>query len=204
MSYHSSSHNINLPVEVITITDNNTLPGLNAVLHVCNPSRFALLSAPLSHHTSVSGHFSRRLLHRCGNHCKSEAIQQTLVETRRISSSPLQRHNVYIQVPSINSHRCHVGSQPSSNRSHCHSKFSINLLLFGFEWRPFRKLVVMEVHTATVQRTHYSILVSSLRWPWPKHIDRLGAEMQLYSQPGHNLVIHEENGGLLFTQGEPL
>lgn len=53
MSYHSSSHNGNLPVEVITITANHTLPGLNAVLHVCNPCRFAPLSAPLSHHITL-------------------------------------------------------------------------------------------------------------------------------------------------------
>lgn len=164
-------------------------------------------AAVTSHHTSVSGHFSLRLLQR-GNHWKSEAIQQKRVESRRISRSPLQRHHVHIQVPSINSHRCHVGSQPSSHRSHRHSKFSINPLLCGFEWQPFRKLVVIEVHTATAQRTSYGIVpfqwrVSSLRWSRPQHIDRLGAEMQLYSQPGHTLVIHRENGGLLFTQGEP-
>lgn len=210
MSYHSSSP-INLPVEVITITDNNTLPGLNAVLHECNPYRFALLSAPLSHHITLQWVGISAF----GYYISVEITVNLKLYSRpvwnhawRTSRSPLPRHNVHIQVPSINSHRCHVGSQPSSNKSHCHSKFSINPLLFGFEWQPFRKLVVNEVHAATVQRTYYSILafqwrVSSLWWSQPQHIDQLGAEIQLYSQPGNTLAIHGENGGLLFTQGEP-
>lgn len=136
---------------------------------------------------------------------KSEAVQQTRVESRRLSSSPLQRRHVHNQVPSINSHRCHMGSQPRSNRSHCHSKSPINPLLFGFEWQPFRKRVVFKVHAATAQRTYYNILpfqwrASPLRWSRPQQIDRLGArEATLLSTRPHL----GENRGLLLTQGEP-
>lgn len=171
MSYPSFLHNIGLPVEVITITDNNTLPGLNTVLHVCNPYRFALISAPLSHRITLQWVGISAF----GYYISVEITVNLKLYSRhswnhRVFLAVLwKRHDVHIQVPSINSRRCHVGSQPSSNRSHYRSKFSINPLLLGFEWQPFKRFVVIQVHAATVLHTYYSILpfqwrASSLRW----------------------------------------
>lgn len=97
------------PVEVITITDNNMLPQLNAVLHVCYSYRFFQCHC----HFAVSL-VCLQLWHHCHYLLYIFRFTESLSESQRISSSSLQSHNIHLQVSSINSHRLHVCFQPRS------------------------------------------------------------------------------------------